>query len=71
MGADQHVDAVDLVQAEPIDRSAQIASAGRLGSGKAETLRRQRNSASQSEREALRHGRFLSAPGALATRPSG
>jgi hypothetical protein len=45
MGAGEHVDAVDLVQAEPLDDAAKPGRAGRRRPARAEALRRQRDPA--------------------------
>ena len=43
MGADENIDAVDLVEAEPIDRAAQMPLVNLVGAGPTEPLRGQRD----------------------------
>jgi hypothetical protein len=51
MGADEHVDAVDLVQAEPFDRAAEVALIDRIRPRPAEAQRRERDAPRLGERK--------------------
>ncbi len=56
MGADQHVDAVDLVQRQPVERAAQMTLIGARGMRGAEALRGQRDPPRLGERQRLGQG---------------
>jgi hypothetical protein len=53
VGAGQHVDAVDLVQGEAIDRAPEMAGIYRLRPAGPETLRGKRNPSCSLQRELL------------------
>jgi hypothetical protein len=53
MRANEHVDAVDLVQRQPVDRAAQAALIGARGMREAEALRGERDPPRVCERDRL------------------
>ena len=58
MGAGEHVDAVDLVQPEPLDGAAEVPLVDGGRPALREALRRERDAAGVGERDALgRHAR--------------
>jgi len=56
MGADEHIDAVDLVQRQPVDRAAEAALINALGQRRAEALRGERDPPRLGERQLLGQG---------------
>lgn len=56
MRADQHVDAVDLVKREPVERAAQAALIGARGMRGAEALRGERDPSRLRDRQIVRQG---------------
>ena len=60
MGADEHIDAVDLVQRQPVDRAAETALVDARRQGRAEALRGERDPPRLGERQLFSQGRSTS-----------